>query len=259
MRVFDFNQAIVRTPDRNVVNGLRAEDHGDPSFDVIVHEHTAYVQALKNAGLNVTELPNLPDYPDSIFVEDPALVFTDVAIVLKPGAASREGEAAHLAPTFRDLFADVIELPEGYADGGDVLVTRDRVYIGLSSRTDERGARALVDILARFGRAGTILRTPPSILHLKTGASLVDEETILMTDVMAASGLFDGMRILTVPNGEERAANALRLNDTILISNGNPKTQDLLAKSGYRIVPLDTAEVGKIDAGLTCMSLRWWS
>jgi dimethylargininase len=257
MGVFEFDRAIVRGPAATVVHGLRAHGQANPTFDGIVHEHAAYVAALERAGLQVTELPSLPDYPDSIFVEDPALVFTEGAILLRPGTPTRANEAAELRGYLSGTFDVVHELVEGHVDGGDVLVTPHTVFIGLSDRTDEAGATALVDLLATFGRESVIAETPDSVLHLKTAASLVDEETILATAELAATGLFDRFRLLTAPAGEEGGANVLRVNDILLVGSAFPRTIELLAGHVPEMVPLDVAEVGKIDAGLTCMSLRW--
>ena len=107
MRVFDFDRAIVRTPSAAVVDGLRAGGGPPPSFEGISREHEAYVAALKHAGLEVTVLDPLADYPDSLFVEDPALVFPGAAILLRPGAPTRAGEAAHLEPVLRDNFETI--------------------------------------------------------------------------------------------------------------------------------------------------------
>ncbi|MGL4542286.1 MAG: dimethylarginine dimethylaminohydrolase, partial [Polymorphobacter sp.] len=123
--VFRFDQALVRTPAPSVVHGLRAGDHEGPSYAGVVAEHAAYVAAFESAGLCVTVLPPLADFPDSVFVEDPALVFGDTAIILNPGAPSRAGEAAHIRPALARQFAQIIELAEGHADGGDILVTAD--------------------------------------------------------------------------------------------------------------------------------------
>lgn len=258
MAVFDFNRAIVRLPAESVVNGLRAGDGESPSFEGVRREHAAYLQALRAAGLDLTILPPLPDYPDSIFVEDPALVFPEGAILLKPGAPTRVEEAAYLAPTLRDLFETVLELPEGHADGGDVLALPDKVLIGLSARTDATGARALIRQLARLGYKGEIAHTPPGTLHLKTASSLIDAETILSTPALAETGLFSGYRLLLTPEGEEGAANVLRANACLLAGNAWPRTLDLLAAHGSAtLVPLETDQIRRIDAGLTCMSLRW--
>lgn len=259
MSVYRFNRAIVRQPSPAVVNGLRAGDHDGPRFEGVVREHAAYVEALRNAGLAVTILPPLPDLPDSIFVEDPALVFPEAAIRLRSATPSRAPEAAALEPTLRTHFDKVLELPEGHVDGGDVLVTPGKVFVGLSERTDEAGARALIELLAQLGRSGEIARTPNGTLHLKTASSLIDDETVLATAELAATGLFDGFRVLTVPEGEAAGANVLRLNDVLLAGSSFPRTLDLLAGHGTTLVPLAVEEIGKIDAGLTCMSLRWHS
>ena len=112
-----FNAAIVRRPAKSVCKGLRASDADDPDFEGVVIEHNRYVDALKSAGLEVTILDPLEAFPDSIFVEDPALVFPDFAVLLRPGARSRLGEAAALAPALRAHFDELVELAVGYVDG----------------------------------------------------------------------------------------------------------------------------------------------
>lgn len=252
-----FDCAIVRRPAPSVVNGLRAEDRGSPTLAGVEAEHAAYVAALEAAGVAVQVLDPLDDFPDSIFVEDPALVYTEGAILLHPGAPSRAGERAFIAPVLKDRFATVLEIAEGFADGGDVLNLPDRVMIGLSARTDRAGALALSQCLARLGKRSQIVETPAGVLHFKTDCSLLDDETILSTPRLAASGVFAGKRVLLTPPGEEAAANALRVNDVVLVGAGFPATRALLEKAGYRVVALQTGEIGKIDAGLSCMSLRW--
>lgn len=258
MRVFDFNAAIVRLPGKSVVDGLRANDGPAPSFEGVQREQAGYVAALRDAGVEVTELEPLERFPDSIFVEDPALVFRQAAILLRPGAPSRMAEARELLPVLAQRFDAVLQLSDGFADGGDILVTPREVLIGLSARTDAQGARALQDLLASIGFASRVVRVPPGTLHLKTDCSLVDEETVLATTQMAASGVLAGYRVLTVPASERAATNAVRVNDRVLVRAGSPRTREMLAHHGIDTVSLPVAEIGRIDAGLSCMSLRWF-
>jgi dimethylargininase len=253
-----FNSAIVRKPAISVVNGLRSVDQGDPDYDGIRAEHKAYVTALESIGMDVTVLPELNAFPDSIFVEDPALVFTEGAVLLRPGAPTRQGETAEISPILRDLFDNVLELSQpGHVDGGDVLVTSTSVMIGLSARTDRAGATALIECLKTIGYKGEIVKTPEGVLHFKTECSLLDEETILVTRRIEQSGIFDGFRKIVLPKGEEPAANVIRINESLLVSSNYPRTIDLLDQNGYFVVPIKTKEIQKIDAGLSCMSLRW--
>ncbi|WP_309660783.1 arginine deiminase family protein [Sphingomonas sp.] len=245
-------------PADTVDDGLSASG-GRPTYDGVLAEHAAYVSALRTASITVIVLPPLAEFPDSLFVEDPALVFTEGAILLRPGAPSRVAEAGALAPTLHEHFDVVLDLPSGHADGGDVLVTGKGVMIGLSDRTDQAGAEALAGCLARFGRLSTIVETPDDVLHLKSACSLLDEDTVLSTPALAATGIFDGFRQVMTPDGEDAAANALRVNDVVLVGAGFPKTIALLGQLGYAVMALPTSEIGKIDAGLSCMSLRWWS
>jgi dimethylargininase len=256
--MFDYSHAIVRSPAASVVAGLRAEDGPDPDFDALLAEHEAYVQALEGLGLHVTKLSAVEEFPDSIFVEDPALVFGEGAIALNLAAPSRAGESALLAPVLEDRFETVLHMQgPGHADGGDILVLRDRVLIGLSNRTDRSGAEELISLLARLGKKGEIAETPPGILHFKTGCSLIDEETVFALAPMVNSPAFAGMRVVEVPAGEEKAANKLRIRDSILMGAEFHKSRAIVESFGIPTIGLNVEQIGRIDAGLSCMSLRW--
>lgn len=258
MRVFDFNSAMVRLPGESVVHGLRANAGPAPCFAKVLEEHAAYVEALRQAGLRVTVLDALESYPDSVFVEDPALVFSEAAILLRPGAPSRLPEAEVLAPSLATRFPAVHRLAQGHADGGDILVTPKGVFIGLSARTDETGATALKALLTSIGIASRVVRTPRGTLHLKSDCSLIDEDTVLATAALVQDGLFDEFRVIVVPESEPAAANAVRVNEVVLVSAGCPRTVQALESHGVKVVPLPVAEIARIDAGLSCMSLRWF-
>ncbi|HTT83552.1 MAG TPA: arginine deiminase family protein [Rhizomicrobium sp.] len=258
MRLFDFDRAIVREPARSVVNGLRSDQDAWPDYDGIVREHAAYIAALRGTGLAVDVLPPLEPYPDSMFVEDPALVFPEAAILLRPGAPSRLGETDEMRSALKRHFQTVLELGNAqFVDGGDVLLIPDFVVIGVSARTSPGGAEALSTILASLGRGTRIVPVPEGLLHLKSGAALLDEETLLATARMERSGLFAGFRTILVPEDENAAANAIRINDTVFVGNCYPRTVDLLAKADFHVELLPVTEIAKLDAGLSCMSLRW--
>jgi dimethylargininase len=257
--VYHFNSAIVREPSRSVVDGLRAGERANPTYEGVKVEYDDYIAAMREAGIQVTILPALEAFPDSIFVEDPALVFTEGAILLCPGAASRAGEAAAIAPALHDMFDTVLDLPgNGYADGGDVLTTPKGVMIGLSARTNKAGAEALAVCIDKLGHKAKLVATPEGVLHFKTDCSLLDDETVLSTARLARSGVFKDFKQIIIPEGEEPAANVLRVNDVLMVPSDYPRTIEMLDKLGYRIKPMKTAEIGRIDAGLSCLSLRWY-
>ena len=257
MTVCDFDSAIVRSPGASVVDGLRAGDHDGPDFAAVAAEHRAYVAALEASGLKVETLPALESFPDSVFVEDPAFVLPEGAIVLRPGAPSRIGEARAIAPALERRFERVLVLDRGFADGGDILVLPDEILIGLSGRTDRAGAERFAALAAELGRSVRIVETPPGVLHFKTACALLDEEIVIATPALAAAGCFEGLEVVETPAGEEKAANLLRVNDSILIGADYPRTAAMLSARGYALVALDVAEIRKIDAGLSCLSLRW--
>ena len=253
----EFNCALVRRPGASVVNGLRDGDGADPILSGVQAEHAAYVAALKELGLAVHVLDPLEPYPDSVFVEDVALVFSEGAILLNPGANSRQGEVGHIEPVLRQHFSRILKMSAGYADGGDVLVLPDRVIIGLSARTNRAGAETLSLCLSELGNRAVIAETPQSVLHYKTGCSLIDAETVIAVPAMAGRPEFSHLRVLVTPNGEDAAANLLHINGHVLIGSHYPKTQDLIESLGIPTIALPVAQIGKIDAGLSCMSLRW--
>jgi dimethylargininase len=256
--MFDYTHAIVRRPAASVVAGLRADDGPDPDYAALLGEHEAYVAALRSLGLKVDELPQADDYPDSIFVEDPALVFTEGAIILNLAARSRAGETGLMVPVLESRFERVLHMQgPGFADGGDVLVLRDRVLVGLSGRTNRDGAEELIVLLEQLGRRAEIAVTPPGVLHFKTGCSLIDEETIFTLPQMADCPAFSGLRVVPVPTGEEKAANKLRIHDAALVGAHFPKSREIIEALGVRTIALDVEQIGRIDAGLSCMSLRW--
>jgi dimethylargininase len=245
--MFDYSHALVRQPAPSVVSGLRAGEGPDPDYAALWVEHDAYIAALRGLGLDVAVLPPASEFPDSIFVEDPALVFGEGAIVLNVAAPSRAGEAALILPELESRFAGVLYMQgPGHADGGDILVLPDRVLIGLSGRTDREGAEELILLLAQLGKKAEIAETPPGVLHFKTGCSLIDEETVFALPQM-----------IPVPAGEEKAANKLRIRDAALIGDNFPKSREIIEAHGVRTIALPVEQIGLIDAGLSCMSLRW--
>lgn len=254
---YEFTRALVRAPSKSVTQGLRAHGGEGPTYEGVLREHRAYVAALAEAGVTVEILPALEEYPDSVFIEDPALVFPEGAILLRPGAPSRLGEAEVLATELTARFEETQALDTGFADGGDVINLGDRVLIGVSSRTNEKGAKRLSALLSKFGRNAEAVATPAGVLHFKSDCALVDHETVLSTSRLAASGVFRGLQVIETAPGEEQAANALRINGDLLLAAGHPRTAEKLERAGLKTVPLATKEIARIDAGLSCMSLRW--
>ena len=257
MSIFNFDCAIVRRPGRSVIRALRNGVDEPPSFKDVASEHDAYCSALENAGLNVDVLPANETFPDGLFVEDPALVYSQGAILIKSVSDSRANELQDPATTLREKFDRILSISDGHVEGGDILVTPEQVLIGLSKRTDLKGAIALQKCLHAFGLRSSFTETPKGVLHLKTACSLLDEETILITRDLAEDDAFASFKKLIVPEEEALAANILRLNDRVLAGQDYPRTLDLIVRHGFTVDPLPTNAINKIDAGLSCMSLRW--
>jgi len=257
-RSYHFTHALCREPARSVTNGLRLEDLGNPDFDLLCQQHEDYIAALKIAGVTVNIMPAREPYPDSVFVEDAALILDGTAILLNPGAQSRAGEPAALIEDGARFFKSVL-MPEfsGPIDGGDILVFDDIILVGMSKRTSEAGADELAKAVEPFGYSLRKARTPKEILHFKSHCSLLDGRTAIATESLARSGCFEGFDVVTVPEDEPQGSNVIRVNDKIIMSAEAPKTIALLKANGFDVLPVPTTEVAKIDGAVSCCSLRY--
>ncbi len=257
-RSYSFTHAICRTPARSVTDGLRAVDLGAPDLSVFLAHHADYVAALRSTGAKVTVLDPLEGYPDCVFVEDTALCLPEVAIAMRPGAETRLGEAMEMVPALEDAYGIVrrIEGP-GFIEGGDVLVTEREILVGTSARTDPAGVAELHQIVSDWGHTLREVQTPPDVLHFKTDCSLLDEDTILCTRALAASGCFEGYRLIHPAEGEEACANAIRFNDLVIMPAGFSRTAETLDRAGYKVIEIGNSEAAKLDGGMSCLSLRF--
>lgn len=196
----------------------------------------------------------MPDLPDSVFVEDAAVVFGEVAVITRPGAVSRRGETASVAGVlakYRPL--RFIEAP-GTVDGGDVLRAGRRVYVGLSSRTNAEGVAQLRALLVPFDYPVEAVETT-GCLHLKSAVTALADDWLLVNGAWIDLARFGGFRLTAVEPAEPFAANVLRVGDRVLCAAAFPRTRARLDAQRLNTVAVDVSELSKAEAGLTCCSL----
>jgi dimethylargininase len=219
-----------------------------------VAQHDRYERALRAAGCTVERLPATPQLPDSVFVEDAAVVFGPVAVIARPGASSRRAETPSVAGTlskYRPL--RFIEAP-GTLDGGDVLRAGRRVYVGLSSRTNRAGTEQLRALLLPFDYEVDTIETR-GCLHLKSAVTALADDRLLVNPEWVDVLQFDAYRLIAIDPAEPFAANVLRIGDTVLCAEAFPATRSRLEAGGLKTVAIDVSELAKAEAGLTCCSL----
>jgi dimethylargininase len=216
-------------------------------------QHAAYEQALTDAGLEVVRLPDLPEDPDAVFVEDTALLLGEHAVITRPGAPSRADETESTATGLAAHFT-VHRLPGGVLDGGDVLRIGGRLYVGQSSRTDSAGTRALAELVAPLGYEVVPIALG-RCLHLKTAVTYAGEGVVLVNPDWVDAALLEGARPLPVEAEEPFAANVVRAGERLIMAAGSPKTAASLRRHGFTVVEIDLSELQKAEAGGTCMSL----
>lgn len=251
-----FSRAIVREPGPNCASGLTTSALGPPDYELLRAQHRQYVNTLSELGLQVEVLPAEPDYPDAYFVEDPAIVTPEVAIITVPGAPARQGEQHSIAQALARHRPLAHIQPPGNVEGGDVLMVGRHFFIGLSERTNEDGAGQLGQILAQHGYTCETIAVGPG-LHLKSGINIVAPDTLLLTEEFAGRPAFDGYQHIVLDEEEAYASNTLYINGTLIVPAGFPSTRAKLETLGHPIIELDVSEVQKMDGGLTCMSLRF--
>ncbi len=252
-----FKNAIVRKPCRNLVNGLTGTDLGKPDYDLAVIQHEAYISALQKCGLEVTVLAADENYPDSVFVEDTALLTPGCAVITNPGAPSRKGEIKEMAEVLSGYFTEIETIKDpGTLEAGDVMMAGNHFYIGLSERTNLIGADQLIKILEKYGLSGSTV-TLQNILHLKSGVSYLENNNMLVSAAFIDRSEFKRYKIIPVVESESYAANSLWINNSVLVAKGFPATKSGIEKAGYKTIELDVSEFRKLDGGLSCLSLRF--
>jgi dimethylargininase len=247
-----YSKAIVRRSGRNFAEGITTSSLGKPNFAKALEQHSAYCDALIRCGLELIVLEADERYPDGCFVEDTAIVTSEVAIITRPGAASRLGEEAEISKTlteFRKI--ETIKLP-GTLDGGDVLRVENHFFIGISGRTNREGARQLAAILSKYGYSVSETEVA-SGLHLKSGIAYLGTGNFIHIEGFSKIATSQGI-IISDPE-ESYSANCLPVNDFLLIPKGFPKSKKKIIELGYIIIELDMSEFRKMDGGLTCLSL----
>lgn len=256
-----FTKAIVRTPAPSVVNGIDDyADEGKPDYQTALQEHQEYVKLLTKLGIDVTVLDPLPDYPDSCFVEDPAVVFDDFAVITNPARDTRNHERELIKPAIKKFYQDkqIFEIKSpGTMEGGDVMPVDDNlIYIGLSARTNQAGIDQFTAIAKKFGK--TVKAVPVNkVLHLKTGTTYMGNNKLLVPGEYIDSPYFKDFDQIKVPSDEDYAVNCINTGNGVIMPAGFPKVKQLLEDNGFKTVEANMSEFAKIDGGLTCLSLRF--
>jgi dimethylargininase len=222
--------------------------------DLAREQHRRYEEALRALGCTVRHLPAADDLPDSVFVEDVAVVLDELAIITRPGAESRRPECESVAAVlseYRPLRS--IGAP-GTLDGGDVLRVGKAIYVGLSTRTNEEGARQLARLAEPFGYTVERVETT-ACLHLKSAATMLEIGRILCNPSWIDGRMFRAAELVDVDPDEPHAANILTIGQTIVCAAAHARTAAGLRGRGYDVCAVDVSELAKAEAGVTCCSL----
>jgi dimethylargininase len=227
----------------------------DPiDLDQARSQHRQYEEALRGLGVEVVSLPAEADLPDSVFVEDAALVLDEVALLTRPGADSRKAEVASIAAAitpYRPLVR--IEAP-GTVDGGDILRLDKDIYVGLSTRSNQAAIEQMRAALASYGYSVTGLPLT-DCLHLKSAVTQASPDTLVINPAWVDKSHFPGWKFVEVHPDEPSAANIVLLPNGAIFPAHFPKTQKRLEEAGIRLTIVPATEVAKAEGAVTCCSL----
>ncbi|MCU1294590.1 MAG: Dimethylargininase [Bryobacterales bacterium] len=247
--------AITR-PVSSSINNCELSFHERVPIDIAkaAAQHKAYQDCLAELDVNIVSLPAEPDLPDAVFVEDPAVVVDEVAVISIMGAASRRPEAITLSDTLSRYRPITSLIEPATLDGGDVLRVDRSVFVGLTQRTNREGFNQLRDVLGGYGYEVRAIEVK-GCLHLKSACSYIGRNTILVNRSWIDTEPLRGFELLDVSNDEPAAANALLIQNIVVIPTSFPKTRALLEERGFRVKTVDVSELQKAEAGVTCCSL----
>jgi len=217
-------------------------------------QHQAYETALSDAGFRIERLPAADELPDSVFVEDTAIVMDEVAVITCPGAESRRPETTSTAAALRNYRELVFIAPPAILDGGDVLRIGRRVFVGQSTRTNADGFRQLSAVLIRLGYSVQAV-TPRGCLHLKSAVTAFSDDGVVINPEWVDVSVFAGMQVITVDPSEPSAANVLRVGDLVLCATAFPRTAQRVRDAGVNVRMVDVSELAKAEGALTCCSI----
>ena len=240
----------------------RALEHCELSFlprtkidmELARTQHRAYEEALAALGCQVRRLPELPEQPDSVFVEDTAVVLDEVAVITRPGAESRRPEITAMSAVLKEYRTLIALTAPATLDGGDVLHIGRTLYVGLSARSNAEGAKQLARAAAPFGYR-VITVEPKGCLHLKTAATLVAPRLVLLNPAWVEPRVFEDMDWLEVDPAEPHGANAVLVDQRVIYPKSFPRTRERLAGRGLEVLSVDMSETEKAEGGVTCCSL----
>lgn len=223
-------------------------------------QHRLLAAALRAAGCAVIQLPPAPGHPDACFVQDVALLLPELAILARPAEPSRQAEVDLFRPYLPPHLPVVAVEPPATLEWGDVLRLGDRLYVGLSARSNAAGLEQVRAAVQPLGLKVEALPVPRG-LHLLSGVNSLgrgptaagERDVLVAWQDYAGIPPFAACDVIVVPEQEAPAANCLALGDTVVVPAGYPRTATQIWQRGYRVVSVPLGEFAKADGGVTCL------
>jgi dimethylargininase len=245
-------QALVRRPSKNFTQALSEHPEATSiNFQKAQQQHAAYCEALQTAGLTVEVLEPLDDFPDSVFIEDNAVILEGRAVLCSMKAVSRQGEVSFLAEALQSRLPVLHLQAPVFIDGGDILQTDDTLFVGQSQRTSAEAIEALQSLTSKQVVPVRVKQG----LHLKTSVSTLGKNLLVINPSHIETEPFRSLEWIEVDEEEAYAANCLSVGNYVILPAGFPKLEQRIQQQGFKTLPVEMSEFQKADGGVTCLSL----
>jgi len=245
-------RAIVRPPGHRFKSCLSEHPlHHTLNFELALEQHKAYCQTLQVLGLELIELEQDHEHPDSCFVEDTVVVYGNRAMITRMAKESRRGESEGveiILSEFKQIGS--VEAP-GTLEGGDVIHLPDSLLCGITKRTNREGAAQM----ERWLKVPVHHIEDPNIMHIKSHVTYLDGNNILLNPRYVDNPVLDSFSKIVLPPEETHSANSLTIGDCVILSDRHNKTAQLVKDVGFEVIQLDMSEFEKCDGALTCLSI----
>lgn len=252
-----YKYAIVCSPSKNYRSAISSNDENkNIDIEKAQYQHHEYCKVLEKIGLTLIKIPENEIHPDSCFVQDPCVIFGKTAIITKQKPTSRKGEGEMIKQVIKHFKKIKIMTGQATMDGGDVMVTPTKIFIGLSQRTNQAGIDQYKTFLKNENLPPVITISVEKYLHLMSSVTYIGKNTIVISK-LADESYFKGFRKIYVPTKEAYASNCLSVNDYVIIPKGYPQLKNQIQKQTFKVVGIDISEFKKADGGVTCLSILW--
>ncbi|WP_028393226.1 dimethylarginine dimethylaminohydrolase family protein [Bacillus cihuensis] len=228
--------------------------------ELAMQQHKQFIEQLEDLDVKVYQLPARAKFPEQVFTRDIGFTIGKTVFVAKMANHLRQGEDKVLKSWLEEVEVPFYDLTMAHIEGGDVLIDRKSIYIGVSSRTDEKSIVQLQNLLPHF----EIIALPfnNKFLHLDCVFNIISETEALFFPEAFAKEEIDLLHsrydLIEINDCEQftLGTNVLSIGRKKIISlTGNKGVNNQLRTRGYEVIEVDMSEIIKSGGSFRCCTM----